>query len=218
MTGANSYSTAQENFWAGRFGDEYTERNGGAALEASNRWLFAAALKAAGPINSVLELGANVGTNLLAIKSLFPDVTCDAVEINSSAAGLLRQRLGEDHVHVTSLLDFHGAPSTWDLVLCKGVLIHVAPADLPRAYAVIQQSSARLVLIAEYYSPQPQVVAYRGHADRLFKRDFAGEFLDACPDFALRDYGFVYRRDPVAPQDDINWFLLERSTRDGALR
>jgi spore coat polysaccharide biosynthesis protein SpsF len=26
----------------------------------------------------------------------------------------------------------------------------------------------------------------------------------------LLDYGFAYRRDPDFPQDDINWFLLER--------
>jgi spore coat polysaccharide biosynthesis protein SpsF len=26
----------------------------------------------------------------------------------------------------------------------------------------------------------------------------------------LADYGFVYRRDIRFPQDDINWFLLEK--------
>ncbi len=26
----------------------------------------------------------------------------------------------------------------------------------------------------------------------------------------LVDYGFVYRRDPNWPQDNINWFLLEK--------
>jgi spore coat polysaccharide biosynthesis protein SpsF len=54
------------------------------------------------------------------------------------------------------------------------------------------------------------VVSYRGHADRLFKRDFAGEMMDMYPDLFLVDYGFAYRRDPSFPQDDISWFLMEK--------
>jgi len=53
-------------------------------------------------------------------------------------------------------------------------------------------------------------IPYRGHSDRLFKRDFAGEMLEAYPGLALVDYGFAYRRDPVFPQDDISWFLLRK--------
>ncbi|MFM6157881.1 MAG: pseudaminic acid biosynthesis-associated methylase, partial [Sphaerospermopsis kisseleviana] len=67
------------------------------------------------------------------------------------------------------------------------------------------------LLIAEYYNPSPVAIPYRGHADRLFKRDFAGEVLDQHPELRLVDYGFVYRRDPNFPQDDITWFLIEKN-------
>jgi hypothetical protein len=50
---------------------------------------------------------------------------------------------------------------------------------------------------------------YRGHADRLFKRDFAGDLIEKYG-MKLVDYGFVYKRDNWAPQDDITWFLLEK--------
>lgn len=53
-------------------------------------------------------------------------------------------------------------------------------------------------------------VSYRGHSDRLFKRDFAGEVLDTFPEMRLIDYGFTYRRDPNYPHDDINWFVMEK--------
>ena len=66
------------------------------------------------------------------------------------------------------------------------------------------------MLIAEYYSPNPVVIPYRGHEDRLFKRDFAGDMLDQFADLSLVDYGFTYRRDPDFPQDDISWFLLQK--------
>ena len=208
--GGNRFSTDQEQFWAGEFGDAYAQRNTGPYLEASNRWLFAQALRTAGSVGSVLELGANVGMNIKAIRSLYPDAVCDAVEINESAAMSLRVNIGEEHVHLDSILTFDARPKVWDLVLCKGVLIHIAPEELSAVYRTISRSSARLVLLAEYYSPTPQEVTYRGHASRLFKRDFAGEFMEAYPEFVLRDYGFAYRRDPIAPQDDITWFLLER--------
>ena len=65
-------------------------------------------------------------------------------------------------------------------------------------------------MVAEYYNPTPQMIPYRGHDDRLFKRDFAGEILDSFPDLSVRDYGFAWRRDPNFPQDDLTWFLLEK--------
>ena len=53
-------------------------------------------------------------------------------------------------------------------------------------------------------------MTYRGHSQRLFKRDFAGEMLDRFPDLTLVDYGFAYHRDANFPQDDTTWFLLEK--------
>jgi len=54
-------------------------------------------------------------------------------------------------------------------------------------------------------------VNYRGHSDKLFKRDFAGEFMDKFNDVVLLDYGFIYRNDQYFPQDDINWFLMKKN-------
>ena len=65
-------------------------------------------------------------------------------------------------------------------------------------------------MVAEYYNRSPVAIPYRGHEDRLFKRDFAGEMLDRFSDLTLIDYGFAYHRDPAFPQDDISWFLMEK--------
>jgi hypothetical protein len=65
-------------------------------------------------------------------------------------------------------------------------------------------------LLCEYYNPAPTTVSYRGHNERLFKRDFAGEIMDRHPEMQLVDYGFAYHRDPNFPQDDITWFLMEK--------
>jgi spore coat polysaccharide biosynthesis protein SpsF len=98
---------------------------------------------------------------------------------------------------------------TFDLVFSKGVLIHIKPDQLVSTYKKMYNWSNRFVLIVEYYSPTPVSIPYRGNNDRLFKRDFAGEFLDLFPDVVLRDYGFAYHRG-LYPQDDSHWFLLEK--------
>jgi len=126
-------------------------------------------------------------------------VRLEAVEINSEAASQLCQELPETTVHTTSLLDFEPQTPS-DLVIVKGVLIHIAPEAREQAYRVIRDSARRYVLMAEYYNPTPTEVPYRGYESMLFKRDFAGEFLDNVPDFRLLDYGFVYRRDPNFPK------------------
>ena len=72
--------------------------------------------------------------------------------------------------------------------------------------------SRRFVMVCEYFNPTPVEVAYRGHEHALFKRDFAGELLDAYPELRLVDYGFTYHRDPLYPLDDSTWFLMEKTT------
>jgi pseudaminic acid biosynthesis-associated methylase len=205
----SDYSTPQEQFWAGEFGTDYIGRNRSDALLASNLAFFARALERTGPIASCVEIGANVGMNLRALRLLYPAVECAAVEINPAAARELAGLIGDDHVFNGSIADWRPRAAA-DLALSKGVLIHLSPDLLPTAYRRLYEASARLILIAEYYSPSPVAVSYRGHEDRLFKRDFAGEMLDRFPDLRLADYGFCYRRDPAFPQDDINWFLLEK--------
>lgn len=98
-----------------------------------------------------------------------------------------------------------------DFVLCKLVLIHLNPDFLFQAYDLMHKTSKRYICIAEYYNPKPMEVIYRGHKGKLFKRDFAGEMLDRFHDLRLLNYGFVYHRDFSFKQDDITWFLLEKS-------
>jgi spore coat polysaccharide biosynthesis protein SpsF len=77
-------------------------------------------------------------------------------------------------------------------------------------YDKLFAACGRYLMVAEYYNPAPVAISYRGHSDRLFKRDFAGELMDHYPQLQLVDYGFAYRRDPNFPQDDITWFLMEK--------
>lgn len=197
-----------ERFWAGTFGDDYAARNTGETWLPSNLALFARIMGTTGQVESVLELGCNVGLNLRAIHALQPAAALTGVDVNARA---LEQVTGWGKARAVqgSILDPH-AGETFALTFTKGVLIHVDPQRLNDAYRRLHDASHRYVLIAEYYNPSPVEVPYRGHSGKLFKRDFAGELLDAYPRLRLVDYGFVYRRDPAFPQDDLTWFLMEK--------
>lgn len=204
------YSTEQEAFWAGQFGDEYIQRNISDQLIGSNAAMFSKLIRNCRGVESLIEMGANVGSNLRAIRTLCPTWVLDAIEINEAAARRLEAWGGVNKVYHDSILDFQ-SNQQWDIVLVAGVLIHINPEFLPQVYASIVRASKRYIFLVEYYNPTPVEVSYRGHDGRLFKRDFAGELLDAYSNLRVLDYGFVWRRDPAFPQDDATWFVLEKT-------
>ncbi|HWK29025.1 MAG TPA: pseudaminic acid biosynthesis-associated methylase [Solirubrobacter sp.] len=201
------HSTEQEAFWAGSFGAEYTRRNADESTLASYTAMWSRILGRTAAIGSALELGCNAGLNLRALQRLLPGVDLHAVEINPVAVEEAR-KTGANVVE-GSILEFQ-PPRPFDLVLICGVLIHIDPDSLGTVYELMHAASARYICLSEYFNPTPVEIPYRGHRDRLFKRDFAGELLDRYDDLRLVDYGFVYDRDPAFPQDNTTWFLLER--------
>ncbi|MFL1908476.1 pseudaminic acid biosynthesis-associated methylase [Plesiomonas shigelloides] len=202
-----SYQTEQEQFWAGEFGDNYIGRNESEALLYSKVAMWSKMLQSAHSVRSVRELGCNIGLNLLALKRMQPSLALSGIEINPVAAEQARQ-LDVAQITCGTILDeIQDEPV--DLTFTAGVLIHINPDQLDNVYRNLVNNSRRYVLVAEYYNPAPTAIMYRGHADRLFKRDFAGDLIEKYG-MKLVDYGFVYKRDNWAPQDDITWFLLEK--------
>jgi pseudaminic acid biosynthesis-associated methylase len=201
------YKTEQEKFWAGDFGKEYIGRNNSEKLLFSKVAMWARMLRSANNVNSIRELGCNIGLNLLALKRLHPEIELSGYEINEIAAKEAESLNVAKIVNGTILNKIEEAAV--DLTFTAGVLIHINPEHLGAVYDNLVSGSKRYVLVAEYYNPAPTSIVYRGHSDRLFKRDFAGELIDNYG-LKLIDYGFVYKRDNWAPQDDITWFLLEK--------
>lgn len=206
---SNDFNTEQEKFWAGEFGDNYISRNQGQNLIASNTAIFARIFQHLySRISSVLEFGANIGMNMHAIRNLLPQTDLSCIEINATAVEHL-QKIPDLTVHHQSILTFL-APQQYDFVFSKGVLIHIDPNELHNVYERMYTASKRYICMVEYHSPSPIELDYRGHKEKLFKRDFAGELWEKYPDLLLLDYGFFYGRDPKHAQEDLNWFLFEK--------
>ncbi len=211
----SSVKTEQEKFWEGSFGDAYIDRNNNRELIAANIAMFAKILNNvsdAKEIKNVLEFGSNIGLNLKAIRTLLPYVECSAIEINHKAANILKN----DPFFENKLCVYENAISEFEIqkkynfVFTKGVLIHIRPDDLPDVYNKIYHASDKYICMVEYYNPTPVMITYRGNDNKLFKRDFAGEFMDLYTDISLIDYGFVWHKDNNFPCDDLTWFLMKK--------
>jgi spore coat polysaccharide biosynthesis protein SpsF len=206
--------TPQARFWRGRFGDIYTARNEamGSARARVPLWAQILDRLAGAPPRSILEVGANIGNNLRALRAL-SEAELYAVEPNARA----RRRLVADRVlpaahvrdGVASAIDFPDGVA--DLAFTSGVLIHIHPRDLLASCREIHRVARRYVACVEYYAMKPEALEYRGHAERLFKRDFGGYWLDHFRDLRLLGYGFCWDR--VTRLDNVTWWLFEKRVK-----
>ena len=205
------YKTEQEKFWSSQeWGDAYIERNSYDRVK-NNVQFFSKILERTSNIKSIIEFGANIGLNLIALKQLLPDAKYSALEINQNACKELKKLNFIDNIYNQSFFDYETSNAK-DFVFTKVVLIHIHPEYLNVVYEKLYDSSNKYILIAEYYNPTPVEINYRGYEGKLFKRDFAGDMIDRYNDLELIDYGFAYRRDNNFHQDDITWFLLKKNS------
>ena len=94
------------------------------------------------------------------------------------------------------------------MAFTSGVLIHIHPDDLLDSMGEIHRVAKRYVVCIEYFSDKPEMIPYRGHDDRLFKRDFGSYYLDNFPDLSVVDYGFSWKR--LTGLDNLTWWVFEK--------
>lgn len=197
--------TAQIDVWRGDFGRDYITRNEATASNTRDLTrMWARMLQNIRPL-SALEVGANIGNNIRAIRNVMaPHFT--AVEPNE----LARQRLKALNVRVVDA-DAERLPfdnGSFDLAFTSGVLIHIPPENLAAACQELCRVSSRYVLCVEYFSQEPREVRYRDSERMLWTRDFGQFYLDTCPELKCIDYGFFWTG--AGAVDNLTFWLFEK--------
>ena len=204
-------NTEQENFWIGDFGDEYIKRNEGKESSEGRDYQYINQfskifLNNRILINSAIEIGANIGINLDSLKILFPKCKTFGIEINKKAHSILKNK---HNSFLGSIYQFEDDVQ-YELSFSRTVLIHQNEKYLKKFYEKLFNLSSKYILIDEYFSPNPVMVNYRKHDNKLFKRDFAKELWNQFPELKLVDYGFFWSQDYFTKSDDTNWFLFKK--------
>jgi pseudaminic acid biosynthesis-associated methylase len=200
----------QEEYWQGNL--EYMERNHtwdlSLGVQAWNQMLAAASLD---KVQSVLEIGCNIGRNLriLSHASVLPQAKLSGLDVNQTALRQCMSNFNLEKTYHSSLASVE-IDQFYDLVFTSGVLIHIHPDNLKDSISKLIDFSRRYVLVCEYFSRSPVEIEYRGQSSLLWKRDF-GKYI--VEEFQLRclDYGFLwgYEYDD-AGFDDVTYWLFER--------
>ncbi len=188
---------AQQSWWEGSGGDQYTARN---RVDWRARIPFWKSILDKTGARSVYEFGCNAGYNLSAIKRAYPDVDVGGADINESA--IRQARNCGLNVWLTEDDATAMPPLLAELTLTAGVLIHIPPDNLKRTMQTLIDKSCYYVLAVEYASQKEEMIEYRGEKNLLWKRPYgelykalglelvgqgdAGPGFDRCTYFLLR--------------------------------
>ena len=204
----------QIELWRSEFGEKYASRDANLITDENQRRLvqdWGKILRTAiSPRpQSVLEVGCNIGRNLVALHNLVPEL--HGVEPHPKVCEQARANpaLAKATIHEGDSSSLPYADSAIDLVFTSGVLIHIAPENLDKAVDEIVRVSRRYIVCIEYFSREPTQITYQGLDGFLFKRDFGRFYLERHPNLRPLDYGFLWHVFDSA--DDCNWWLFEKT-------
>jgi pseudaminic acid biosynthesis-associated methylase len=198
--------------WRGEFGDAYIERCPADEVRlrrSTVEWANLLGKLSGDPPASILEVGANVGANLLAINRL-TDAELWALEPNTRARHAIASSgvIAQDRIIDGTAQRIPLPDGKIDLVFTSGVLVHIAPQDLLVACTEIHRCARKYIVCIEYFSDEPEEKVYRGHSELLFKRDFGSFYLDKFPDLIPLDCGFSWRR--TTGCDNVTWWIFAK--------
>lgn len=217
-------NTVQAEHWRSDFGRAYTDRNSltPEALDALYRKNYGVTRRELNqrfladlPRSArILEVGCNEGNQLCVLREMgFRHLY--GIEIQDYALRKARTRLEAARLVLATAFEIPYPDGFFDVVFTSGVLMHIAPTDVPKALREIHRCTGRFIWGFEYYSPERVEVRYRGHQSLLWKADYARLYLDLFEDLdAVRVEQIPYLED----RNFDSMFLLSRkrapSTRD----
>ena len=206
-------TTKQVELWRSDFGADYATRNNNQITAEDQRRL----LKDWGRIldhavtprpRSVLEVGCNIGRNLLALRHLVAELHGIEPNPRSCRAARNHPELADARIAEGDGFNLPYEDGSVDMVFTSGVLIHVAPEDLGKMVDEIVRVSRRYVVCIEYFSHEPVSMPYHGMDGFLFKRDFGRFYLERHPSLRVVDYGFLWQQ--LDSSDNSNWWLFAK--------
>src|SRR5690606_29441559 len=110
---------------------------------------------------SALEIGPNVGLNLIALAQLM-DIDLHAIEPNDTARAALAAAgvvpPGQLHAGYGDNLPL--PDNAVEMAFTSGVMIHIAPENLLQTYREMHRVSSKYLVTIEYFSDQPETISY----------------------------------------------------------
>lgn len=189
-----------ESAWAGEFGNNYSLRN---RCWLHRRPFWRKIIKETNP-ESVLEVGCNIGNNLVCIVGNGRHLC--GVDVNQTAIDQAKKRLHNAVLSVNSATALPWKTLSFDLVFTMGLLIHIPDESIHTVMSEIVRVSSQWILCAEYHSRDGEEVKYRDLPSSLFKRNYKELYLKFP--LVLHQEGFLGGDQGF---DDLTWQLFRKA-------
>lgn len=208
--------THQHAFWDGIFAKGYVARNywDVATLDRVTKKDFGVSrtimngefLRDIPKSASILEVGCNVGNNLLHLRKM-GYTNLYAMEIHQQAVVEAKKRIPRAQIIQGDALDIPFKDGYFDLVFTSGVLIHIAPKNRKKVMSEIYRVSNKYIWGFEYFAEKSTEIPYRGNRNVLWKAPFSELYRQTFPDLKLvRERKYKYKDND---NEDI-MFLLRK--------
>ena len=202
----------QRLFWQNEFGDEYINRNKSVKeinqlyqqqTGVTKEEIFQKFFGQLDRTKNILELGCNVGLNLVMLRNLgFQNLT--GVELNEKAFRIAKEQNPKFTFYNDSIENFVPKGDNYDLVFTSGVLIHINPLALNDIIKKILNLTKEYIFGFEYYSDKLVEINYRGHSNVCWKQNFPRLLKQIIPLKTIKEEKIFYTNQNLC---DITYLL-----------
>ena len=180
---------SQIDFFSGAEGAAYTERNKDNLANCGANIIYNC-IKLAKP-KSVIEVGCGVGNNLSRISDI---CQITGVDINKKALEEAQKKYPNGKFIEGSIYALPFQNNSFDLVFCRGVLIHIPPQDRISAISELKRISKKHIITLEYNVKNEEelseMVEWRGEKNRLWRINME-KYWDYHSDIFIKDYMLI---------------------------
>jgi len=171
----------QEHFWDGEFGKDYTDRNTRVDEDlnkiyqtwynVTRKEMNEAFLGSLPKDTRILEVGCNTGMQLANLKSM-GFTSLYGIELQAYAVQKAKDYTQGINIIQGSAFDIPFKDGFFDLVFTSGVLIHIAPENLPLVFSEMHRCSKKYIWGFEYFAEDVTSIKYRGNEGFLWKANY----------------------------------------------
>jgi pseudaminic acid biosynthesis-associated methylase len=202
------------DIWSGEFGEEWTERHPLYVEEVDRRYrnnfgiprteLNELFLDSLDRDSRILEIGANVGTQLEALRQMgFNDLL--GIELLDYAVETAKKERPDITIYYAEAGNLPFEDDSFDLIFTSGVLIHIPEEQLDSTLQEITRCTRQYVWGYEYFADERTEITYRGQEGMLWKDDYATAYAEHCPLELRKEVRLPYFDESVCD----SMFLLE---------
>lgn|SRR3990167_3490937 len=117
-----------------------------------HRQMIVDAVRELYPVNKILEVGCNTGSNLLRVNEMFPSAKLYGIDVNKKCIEEAKELLPKAILKVGTYFYLPFPDNHFDLVIADATLMYANPDDIDKAMSEINRVCNRAIIIVDRWN------------------------------------------------------------------